>query len=258
MTDVVSRTIQVRNEHIHMLEGGDGEPLLLLHPAGGAGVWRAYHALLARSHRVIAPDHPGFGRSPLSEGIDSVTDIAFLYADLLDALNIKRATVVGMSFGGWIAAELAVLDPHRIERLVLINAIGLRIAGAPIADLFAMSPQEKIAALFHDPSVAADLFPSQPTLDDLMDFYRSDTAFARYAWEPFCCNPKLADRLYRITAPTLVLQAEQDRLVPAAHADMLSERIPDARLQRLPDIGHAALLERPEITVGAIQHFLSA
>lgn len=257
-TDHVSRMVEVRGAQLHLFEGGEGSPVLLLHPAGGAGSWMPYHALLARSHRVIAPDHPGFGQSPIIDSVGTPEDIAYLYSALLDELGIDKATVIGFSFGGWIAAELAVLDPHRVERLILVDAIGLRIAGEPIADQFAMSPEQKIAFLFHDPSVAADLFPSEMTIDDIMRFYHDDAAFARYAWSPFCNNPKLAGRLYRIAAPTLVLWGEHDRLVPRAHGELYSREIPNARFEILPGVGHAALLEQPEAGVGAIERFLAS
>jgi pimeloyl-ACP methyl ester carboxylesterase len=256
-TDHEGRTIEVRGCLLHLLEGGEGSPILLLHPAGGSGSWMPYHALLARSHRVIAPDHPGFGQSPIAEGVETAEDIAYLYSAMLDELGIDKVTVIGFSFGGWIAAELAVLDPHRIERLILVDAIGLRIAGEPIADQFAMSPEQKIAFLFHDPAVAAGLFPSEMTIDDIMRFYHDDAAFARYAWSPFCANPKLAGRLYRITAPTLVLWGEHDRLVPRAHGELYTSAISNARFEILSGAGHAALLEQPEAGVGVIEKFLA-
>lgn len=251
------RMIEIRGAQLHLLEGGTGDPLLMLHPAGGAGMWLPHHECLAQRHRVIAPDHPGFGGSPVADRIDRVEDLAYLYAALLDELGFDRVDVVGSSFGGWIAAELAVLDPDRVRRLVLVNPIGLRIPEAPVRDQFAMQPKDKIAALFFDPAAAARLMPGEPTIDDIVEFYRNDSAFARYAWHPFCSNPKLADRLYRISAPTLVMSSDRDGLVPPAHAQLYAERIAGARLQLLEDAGHAVLLERPEATVRAIDDFLN-
>jgi pimeloyl-ACP methyl ester carboxylesterase len=253
-----SRVVQVGEVPLHVTEGGEGAPLLVLHPAGGAGRWFPYHAQLARRHRVIAPDHPGFARSPTSPQIDSVADIAFLYARLLDQLGIERVSVLGLSFGGWIAAELAVLDPRRIERLVLVNAIGLRIPDHPVTDLFAMGPPEKIGAVFADPQAAAALFPGEPDLEAIMAFIRDDTAFARYAWQPFCCNPKLASRLWRITSPTLVLLGARDRVVPRAHGELYSRSIANSRLQEIPSAGHALLLESLDEGVAAIEQFFAS
>jgi pimeloyl-ACP methyl ester carboxylesterase len=242
---------------IAVLEGGTGRPLLVLHAAGGTGIWLPYHELLAQHYRVIAPDSPGFGRSADSELVDGVDDLAFLYADLIQQLDLKDLIVLGSSFGGWVAAELAVLAPKvAISRLILVDAIGLRIPDAPIADLFAMSPAEKMAALFHDRAVAARMFPAQPDIDTITAFYRDDMAFAKYAWTPFCCNPKLERRLHRISAQTLVLWGEHDAVVPRQHAERYAARIPGARLQLVSGAGHAVLMERPAEAITAIKQFV--
>ncbi len=255
---VKENTLQVGDTSLNMLEGGSGPPLLVLHAAGGAGIWMPYHELLAGSFRVLAPDSPGFGRSPDSDRITGVDDLAFLYADLIDQLELERPIVVGSSFGGWVAAELAVLMSRSISNLVLVDAIGLRLPAAPIADLFAMGPAQKMAALFHDRTVAARILPVQPDIDTIMGFYRDEMAFAKFAWSPFCCNPKLERRLHRISAPTLVLWGEHDAVVPRPHAERYAARIPHAQLQIVSDAGHAVLMERPEQAIRAIELFVGA
>jgi len=253
---VRENTIKVGDTIIGVLEGGSGRPVLVLHAAGGTGVWMPYHELLAGGFRVVAPDSPGFGRSPDSERITGVDDLAFLYADLIEQLNLERPIVLGSSFGGWVAAELAVLMSKSISQLVLVDAIGLRLPEAPIADLFAMNPTEKMAALFHDRAVAARLLPAQPDIDTIMGFYRDEMAFAKYAWSPFCCNPKLERRLHRISAPTLILWGEHDAVVPRQHAERYAALIPQARMQIVSDAGHAVLMERPEEAIRAIEQFV--
>jgi pimeloyl-ACP methyl ester carboxylesterase len=258
LADFDTHVVDVRGAPVHFSQGGKGDHLLVLHPAGGIAPWLPYHAALARKFRVIAPDHPGFGRTPGARDIESVDDIAVLYSDLLDLLEIERIAVLGISLGGWIAAELAVLDRHRVDRLVLVNAIGLRVAGAPVADLFAMSPPQKAAALFHDQEVARLVFGGDFDLDAIMQFYRNDTAFAHLAWAPFCCNPKLRRRLHRIRARTLVLLGDQDRVVPRAHGEAYAQAIPDARIELVPDAGHALLFEKMDAGIAAVDRFLSA
>jgi pimeloyl-ACP methyl ester carboxylesterase len=254
---VKESTLRVGDVALSVLEGGTGQPLLVLHAAGGAGLWLPYHELLAQRYRVIAPDSPSFGRSAESEVVDGVDDLAFLYADLLEQLELDDLIVVGSSFGGWVAAELAVLASSEfISKLVLIDPIGLRIPDAPIGDLFAMNPAQKMAALFHDPAVAAAMFPAQPDVEVIMAFYRDEMAFARYAWSPFCCNPKLVRRLHRISAPTLVLWGEHDRLVPRQHGERYAERIPNARLEIIAGSGHAVMMEKPKEAIDAIERFL--
>src|SRR6516225_12048897 len=106
-----------------MFRAGEGEPLLFLHAAGGAGTWLDFHRLLAGGgFAVIAPDHPGFGKSDDFPEVEAMDDLVYHYLDLLDVLGLGRAHVVGASFGGWIAAELAVAAPHRVGSLALLSA----------------------------------------------------------------------------------------------------------------------------------------
>lgn len=250
------RVVTVRGTAISVLEKGEGRPLVVLHASGGAGLWLPYQDFLAEQFRVIAPDAPGFGRSPQVDEMEGVDDLAYLYADMMDQLDIVDPMVLGSSFGGWVAAELAVLLRRQISRLVLVDAIGLRIPEAPIGDLFAMSPPQKMAALFHDATVAASLFPAKPDVETISAFYRDEMAFARYAWSPFCCNPKLQRRLHRITAKTLVLWGEHDKLVPRIHGERYAALIPGATLELVPGAGHAVMMEKPREAVSAIGRFL--
>lgn len=243
---------------IRYLSGGSGPPLLFLHAAGGAGAWLDAHAIWARDHHVIAPDHPGFGRSDELEEVEGVDDLAYHYLEVLDRLGIERAAVVGASFGGWIAAELAVLAPERVSALALLSPVGLRIPEHPVADIFLMTPPRLVEALFAEPP-PPDPAAEEFDVEAILDAYRDMAALARFAWgAPFMSNPKLERRLHRVSAPTLVLWPEQDRIVPRAHAERYAERIPGARLETLPDCGHALYFERPEDVAGAVSRFLAA
>jgi pimeloyl-ACP methyl ester carboxylesterase len=254
---VSAERIPVGDDEVHLLRGGEGRPLLYLHASGGGGLWLPFHQLLARDHAVHAPEHPGFAGSGDFSALEDAHDLAFHYLDLMDALGLEKPIVVGSSFGGWIAAELAAYAPERVDRLVLIDPIGLYVEGHPIGDLFAMTPEQKVGALFANPAVAAGFFPAQPDVDFLLAVYRDETAFARYAWEPFCHDPKLPRLLRRVAAPALVLWGEHDRLVPRAHGERYAELIPGARLEVLPGAGHAAHMEHPRETAAAVHAFLA-
>lgn len=239
----VEEHLDLADGRVRYLRAGAGEPLLFLHAAGGGG-WLDYHQLLAASFDVIAPDHPGFGGSDDFEDVEAMDDLVFHYLDVMDALGLDRPHVVGASFGGWIAAELAVAAPHRIGSLVLLSPAGLRLPGHPIADLFLMPPDQLVAALFqHPPPAPAQ--PLTPDIDAILAAYRDQTALARFCWSPYLCDPKLERRLHRITAPTLVVAPSQDRLIPVAHARRYAERIPAARLTEVDNCGHAMYFERP-------------
>jgi pimeloyl-ACP methyl ester carboxylesterase len=241
-----SEMIEVEGGAIHLLRGGEGPPLLFLHGGGITGVWLPIHGLLAERFEVFAPDHPGFGQSDDLPDVEDVGDLVYHYLDLLDRLGLDRAAVVGVSFGGWLAAELAVHSPERVDGLVLIVPVGLRIPEHPVTDLFIMSPEQKVEALFHDPAFAANVFPAEPDVDFILQVYRNDTALARYAWHPFMSDPKLERRLGRISTPTLVIGAAGDGIVPRVHPERYAERIPGARLEMLEDAGHAVFIEEPK------------
>jgi pimeloyl-ACP methyl ester carboxylesterase len=223
---------------------GNGGPVLFLHAAGGAGTWPEFHARLARNFDVIAPDHPGFGKSDDFPEVDDMTDLVYHYLDLMDALGLESAHVVGGSFGGWIAAELAVHSPHRVRSLTLLSAAGLRLPEHPVTDLFLAAPEKIPGILFHRPPPPPDP-GEEPDIDTVMEALRDSAALARFSWVPFLSNPKLERRLRRITAPTLVVATDDDRLIPAEHAKRYAECIPGARYTEVSECGHAMYFEKP-------------
>jgi pimeloyl-ACP methyl ester carboxylesterase len=242
---------------VHLLRGGAGSPLLFLHAAGGAGQWLDFHRLLARRHEVYAPDHPGFGQSDELADVEGVDDLVYHYLDVIDRLGLVRPHVVGASFGGWVAAELAVAAPHLIGSLVLLAPAGLRLPDHPIADLFIMTPEQLVATLYHDPAKAAGFPPDEPDVDTVLAAYRDATALARFSWTPFLCDPKLERRLHRVTAPTLVAWSADDRLIPIAHGHRYAERIPNTEFAVVEDCGHAMYFERPAAFADLVADFLA-
>jgi len=263
VTDVVpaEEFLELDGGRVHLLRGGTGEPVLFLHAAGGAGTWLPFHGLLASSgFEVIAPDHPGFGKSDEFPEAEAIDDLVFHYLDVLDALGLDRPHVVGGSFGGWIAAELAVYAPHRIGSLTLLSAAGLRLPEHPATDLFLLPPARLPEVLFHNPPPPAPAPPpgAAPDLDAIIAAYREATSLARFSWVPFLNDPKLERRLRRITAPALVVAPSDDRVIPVEHAKRYAERIGGAEYREVPDCGHAMYFEKPEQFASAVTSFLSA
>jgi pimeloyl-ACP methyl ester carboxylesterase len=254
---VTSERLEFAGGSIHLLRGGEGPPLLFLHGAGGAGMWNPFHGLLAEQSSVLAPDHPGFGLSDTLPGVQGVDDLVYHYLELLDRLEIEAPTIVAHSFGGWVAAELAVHSPERVGRLVLMSPVGLRIPDEMPLDFFFLQPQELPGVLFHDQAAAAVMFGHEPSVDEILQAYKDMTAVARYGWTPFLNNPKLERRLHRVTAPTLVVWPDDDKIVPRAQAERFAERIPGARLEIVADCGHAMHLERPESYADLVRAFVA-
>jgi pimeloyl-ACP methyl ester carboxylesterase len=253
--------VELTGGRVHLLRGGTGEPVLFLHAAGGAGVWHPFHQALADAgFEVLAPDHPGFGKSDEFPEVDAIDDLVYHYLDVMDTLGLARPHVVGASFGGWIAAELAVHSPHRIGSLTLLSAAGLRIPEHPVTDIFLLPPAKLIATLYHDPpAVPLTASPdAPPDLDAVIAAYREATSLARFSWVPYLSDPKLERRLHRITAPALVVAPSDDRLIPVEHARRYAARIPGARYAEVPDCGHAMYFERPAEFAAEVAAFLSA
>jgi pimeloyl-ACP methyl ester carboxylesterase len=257
--------LELAGGRVHLLRGGAGEPVLFLHAAGGAGAWLPFHAQLAGAgFEVIAPDHPGFGQSDDFPEVEAMDDLVYHYLDVLDGLGLDRPHVVGASFGGWIAAEVAVHSPHLIGSLTLLSAAGLRLPDHPVADVFLMPPAKLAAALFHDPLLVptpASAPPppgAAPDLDAIIAAYREATSLARFSWAPYLSDPKLERRLGRITAPTLVVAPSDDRLIPVAHARRYAALIGGADYAEVAECGHAMHVERPAEFAALVASFLGA
>src|SRR5437764_11835249 len=126
-TDSGLDSLTVEGTRIDLIERGRGRPLLFLHAENGIEPAHAAIGELAKSARVIAPTHPGFGRSDMPNGMRTVDDLSYFYLDLLDQLDLREATLVGVAFGAWIAAEIAVKSTARLARLIMANAVGIKV-----------------------------------------------------------------------------------------------------------------------------------
>jgi pimeloyl-ACP methyl ester carboxylesterase len=235
-----------------VFEGGDGPPLVWLHALQGVDPRHPVIEALEGEHRVIAPLAPGFQDLDELDGLDNVHDLALHYDDLLDALNLDGATVVGHSFGAMIAAELAAHVPRRVGHLVLISPIGLWRDDYPVADLFARPYSEIPDLLYADVPPA----PTDAPLDveAVVGLVQGLATMAKFLWP--IPDRGLRKRLRRVSAPTLVIVGENDAFVPPIYADDFVAAIGSARQHRIPGAGHMVAVERPHDVVAAIQTFL--
>ncbi len=250
--------IDVHGSKIQLLSDGSGEPLLYLHSAGGEVAWLPFFEMLSRDFKVYLPAHPGFSKSGGLDKIDTVHDLVLHYTDLMDALELKNALVAGLSLGGWIAAELAVHHPERIRKLVLMGAVGLYWKGAPpMPDIFAASGPQTRDIVFFDPKseLAMAVIPDNPTAEQLEAALKAREATARVGWNPYLYDPRLLERLYRITMPTLLIWGDSDRLVSLEYGKAYQKGIKGSRLMTIEKCGHAPPMERPEPTAKAVRDF---
>jgi pimeloyl-ACP methyl ester carboxylesterase len=252
----VERTVTVQSIETHLFEAGDpaAPPMVYLHGTFLGNLWLKAYERLARRFHVLVPDMPGFGLTARPDWMRDVSDYVLYFRDLLDALGLERPVIVGHSLGGWMALELAVWYPDRVSRLVASNAAGIRVKGAPIADIFAMSPQELLMTCFDDLSAAAPLIPPEINAEYIAAQYRQRVTLASLAWNPHY-DPKLERRLAWVRCPTLIVWGEHDRLIPPVYAEVLAKAIPNARVELLSGTGHMPMFERAEAWADAVIAF---
>jgi pimeloyl-ACP methyl ester carboxylesterase len=257
---LTTKTIQIAGIDLELFEAGQGAPLLWLHGAPGFSPKHEFVDLVAGRRRLIAPSHPGFGKSSLPDWLDSVDDIVHVYLELLDKLDLRQTDVVGTSLGGWIAAEVASKVPERIRKLVLVGPVGVKV-GPPdkldIPDIFAM-PQDAVNKLiYHDPErMKVDM--SKLSDEELAAMFRNRETLALLVWEPWMHNPKLKHRLHRAAMPALLVRGESDGLVSAEYLAAYAKLFPKSRVLTIPGAGHPPQQEQPQALVRAVLEFLDA
>lgn len=248
--------IEVRGCKLNVRRGGRGEPLLYLHGAQGLNGHEPGIDALAESFDVIAPDHPGFGKSELAGDVDDIADLALFYLDVLDFLALGRVHVVGQCIGGWLALEIAIRNTGHIKSLTLVNSAGLRVKGVARADMFVCSEPDLLKLLFSG-DCGSEWLQSWRASSDAEDIYdRNRAAAARYSWSPRLCNPKLERWLHRIDVPTHIVWGDEERLIPFAYATALKQRIPGATLATIAGCAHMPHVEKPQAFAGEIAKFI--
>ncbi len=237
---------------LRLHRGGAGAPLLYLHGTDGLSEWPAFLDKLAQTHDVIAPDHPGFGGTECPDWMDDVSDLAYFYLDVMEALGLKDARVVGHSLGGWIALEAAVRNQARMKNLTLIAPAGVHVRGQPKTDIFMIDPDEQARMAYADPKLAEEA--SQKALaEKYQDVAITDRiASARFGWNPRFHNPRLGRWLHRVTIPTLIVWGAQDRIFPTVTGPAMQALIPGAQLVTIPDCGHLPHVEKMDATLAAM------
>lgn len=253
-------SVDVLGTTIEMFTAGSGAPLLFLHGLDGIEGAAALLRALSDSFTVYAPSHPGFGNSARPARLNRVDDLGYFHLDLMNALSLDRPVIVGTSFGGWVAAEALTKEPDRASQLVLVSPVGLPTAHRReqhVADIFMLSRQELGARMqVGPPGVGSDMATlSKLPEADLHRLMRNDESASLYGWTPYMSNPKLADRLHRITVPTLVAWGAEDAIVTPAYRDIWSRALPQASVDTIPAAGHRLHADQPAELAARIAAF---
>ena len=239
---------------------GSGRNILYL----GADLWfaddSAFVQRLARHGRVIAPAAPGFGSGPVNHRWNQVDDLAYLYLDLIDRMKLTDVVLVGASFGGWIAAQMAIKSCAAFSSITLIDPLGVKISDRftrDIADLYGLPDSELRARAYVDPSIF-ETNVKNISDDELSRRMRSREALARYGWSPFMHDPKLLSRLRRICAPTQFIWGAQDRIVSPTYGQAYANHVQGSIFTQIANAAHVPQVEQPEATLDAILSFADA
>jgi pimeloyl-ACP methyl ester carboxylesterase len=250
--------LTVGDIELEVLCRGTGKPLVFLHGMQTVPPEARFLDLLGRRAAILAPSLPGFGNSPRPQGFETVYDLVRLGLEFLEALPHERVTLVGSSFGGWLAAEIAVTCSHRLDRLVLVDPLGIKVSDretADILDVFNVSPDRVQRALWHDPARFAPDFNAMPD-EAIVRYARNRDALCLYGWQPYMYNPQLKRWLGRIKVPTLVLWGANDGIVVPAYGRAYAGLIPGARFEVIEGAGHHPEIEQPEAFVDHVAGFL--
>ena len=247
--------IELAGCRLRVMRGGAGPVLLLLHGGGGADTWLPYMEKLAQRFEVIVPEHPGFGGTEIPSWLDRVSDLANFYLDFLERLELRDVHLVGLSLGGWIAADLAVRNASRLASLTLVAAAGIHVPGVPPLDPFMSNDEQSIRDLFHDQKLADEAIARllRPETEDIRLTNR--LVVARLSWRPRFHDPLLEKWLHRIRLPTLIIWGENDRLFPLEYAHAYQRLIPGAAVVVLAQCGHLPEIEKADEFVAAVADF---
>ena len=181
----------------------------------------------------------------------------FHYVDLCAILGIDRPILAGASLGGWIAAEWAMRYSEFLSKLILIDALGLRVDGAPAADILSLDGPALRQALFGDPhsAVALATLPDAPKDDEIVSTILARRTLARFAWQ-FPDNPRLRRYLYRIKIPTQIIWGEPDGYVSTAHGRAYHQGIVGSEFITIANAGHLPHVEAPDVCAALMSEFL--
>lgn len=263
MVATQERTLSVWQDQVRprVKVAGSGPPLVFFHGAFGL-VWDPFLDKLAEANTVYAPEHPGTtpGDPDGVKPLDTLWDLVLYYYELFDRLGLEAPAVVGHSFGGMIAAEVAASNPGRVSRLVLLDPVGLWRDDAPVRNWMVMAQPELAKLVFADPEgplatrmLAAPADP-EAALEAQIQLMWSLACTGKFVWP--LPDKGLRKRLHRITAPTLLVWGKQDGLVPPIYAQEFAGLIGDARVELVDGAAHVPQLEQLDRVAALVTEFL--
>ncbi len=258
--DVKEYNQEVAGSSIQMRTHGNGDPLLILHGELGFPGWMKYHEKLSESYKVYAPSHPGFDTSPGIDWMMQVRDLAGWYLEAIEDIGLDNVNLLGLSFGGWLAAEMAVMDPGLFRKLVLVCPAGIKPEQGEIYDIFLNLAPDYLKESFHNPEGAEEyglICPDEPTPEKLELWEVAREQSCKLAWKPYMYNPNLKHLLHRLkNLDTLVIWGREDRIVPLDSGRIYEDSVPGSILDVIDGCGHRPEIENPQLFSDKVLSFL--
>ncbi len=242
---------------VHLMTSGTGKPLLVYQDDLGSPGWLPFYEELAQEFTVYVPAHPGFGRSQRPDWMRSVRDLAAVNHWFLKYLGLGPLSVVGVGFGGWVAAEMAIMCQHTFDKMVLVNPVGIQPPEGEILDQFLLSGEEYAKICFRDQEKFEGLYGSEITADQREAWEVNREMAIRLAWRPYMFNQALPHLLGSVDTPTLVVRGIDDKVVPESCAQRYAEILPNSRMEVLQSCGHCADVEQSIELASLISEFIS-
>jgi pimeloyl-ACP methyl ester carboxylesterase len=252
------RKVLVGADKLVLHEAGEGRPLLVLHDELGPAAWLGWHEKLAQHRRLIMPVQPG-ARADRIGWIRSVRDLAFFYGRFLREATLGPIDAIGFSFGGWVAAEMAVANPAQFAKLALVSPFGIKPSEGFIMDMFPMSANDYIRASVTNADAIAEFanLYGTPGPEQFEAFEDARTEVARLGWEPYMFDPSLDSLLTGVGGlPAIVLGGDKDAILPDAALHAFARAIPDCRLKIFEGCGHRPEIEKRDEFVKTLVRFL--
>jgi pimeloyl-ACP methyl ester carboxylesterase len=238
-------TVRVGDLAIELLKGGSGDPLLVLHDDIGNPGWLPLYDELSSARTVYVPSHAGFGKSERADWARDIRDMAMLEGWLLRELGLGQVDGIGFGFGAWMLAEMAVMCPGRLRKMVLVNPTGVQPREGEIFDQFLLSQQQYARFSFANQANFSETFGEELDVDTLEQLELNREMTCRVAWSPYMFDQALPHLLPGCRVPALVVRGAEDAVVPEDCARQYVELLPDARLEVIGGGGHAVYIEKP-------------
>jgi len=247
--------VRVAGSSVRLRTAGRGAPLLVLHHDIGTPEQLPFYEALADRFTLLLPSHPGYDGSERPAFMRSVRDVAVTYQALLAQRGLADMTLVGLGFGGWIAAEMATMSPGAFRKLVLVGAMGIKPADGEILDQALVSYIDYVRAGFEDQRAFDRLFTPDPPTPQLEQWDLNREMTFRIAWKPYMYNPTLPLLLGGVQTESLIVWGRQDRIVPVGVGEQYARALAKSRLSVLDAAGHFLEMEQPEALAKLIVPF---